>query len=435
MSHPLSDPAVSAVAARMSGLAVPHPRRARILEIGCCSGHNLIPLAQRWPESQFFGIDLIENSIQKANQYAIEIGLKNIKFHAADLLNYEPEDGPFDFIIAHGFFSWVPDAVKAALLVFCRQNLSVSGIATVSFNLESGWKTRQPVIKKVRAIQQARGCDEVEALQILQSLTEINDPDFLIISDMLAKGSEILVFDDFGPINDPWSLARFVGATAHYGLKWLGESNPNENIPQGLSSEIIQKLKSNATDPLSFQMALDEHSCRTFRSGVLCRNDATLQKVSTSIGLDFSVRVSRDTGDLVAEELVEVIKSFSPAAVSMHDVLAVMKSGDQRAILRQLFDGINNTSILPRMEPVYFFAELPDFPKLDAFRLLCARNGLPLVDAWHVPCRFPDAHYQVLSAMDGSRSYDDLAAFSKIKCPELAFTPWLRHLVNRGIFA
>ena len=58
MSHPLADPAVSGVAAMFAGLRVRHPAGARILEIGCASGHHLIPLAQRWPDSYLIGIDL-----------------------------------------------------------------------------------------------------------------------------------------------------------------------------------------------------------------------------------------------------------------------------------------------------------------------------------------------------------------------------------------
>src|SRR6478752_10007184 len=88
MSHPLSDPAVSAVAARIGGLAVTHPRRARILEIGCCSGHNLLPLALRWPESGFVGIDLAERSIDEARDRAARAGIRNAVFHAADLREF-----------------------------------------------------------------------------------------------------------------------------------------------------------------------------------------------------------------------------------------------------------------------------------------------------------------------------------------------------------
>jgi hypothetical protein len=84
---------------------------------------------------------------------------------------------------------------------------------------------------------------------------------------------------------------------------------------------------------------------------------------------------------------------------------------------------------------VDFASEPPEFPRLDAFRLFCAVNRLPLVDAWHRPCSFPAAHYQVLAAMDGGRSVRELSALAGSICPELHFAPWLRHLANRGLFS
>jgi SAM-dependent methyltransferase len=436
MSHPLSDPAISAVAARMSGVGVPHPRGARILEIGCCSGHHLIPLAQRWPESEFVGIDLAESSIQKAREHAAEIGLQNIVFHVADLLDFQAGEGPFDFIIAHGFFSWVPNEVKAALLAFCRKNLSLSGIATVSFNLECGWKARFPVIDKVRAIQQARGGDEIEALEILSFITETSDPEAAIIADMIAKGPAILAFDEFGPINDPWPLDRFIGAVGEAGLRWLGESDPGENFPRGLSQESIREIRDCHEDALSFQMALDESAGRTFRSGMLCRDDAPMRDpASSSSCLDFSVRVTEEPMEAAAKELFHAIYSFDPACVPVRQIADAMPGNQGSAVLRQVLRGIHEGWIRPRIEPVNFTSEPAAFPRLDSFRLRCARQGLPLVDAWHMPCSFPAAHYPILAAMDGSRSYDELAHFSKTRCPELAFERWLRHLAYRGMFA
>lgn len=433
MSHPLSDPAVTAVAAQMAGLDVPPPRRARVLEIGCCSGHNLIPLAQRWPESRFTGIDLAARAIDEARDRASRSGLGNVAFHAVDLREYAPTDGPFDFIIAHGFFSWVPDEVKAALLLFCHKHLSPSGIATVSFNLECGWKLRLPVIAKARAIQQAGGVDDVSALRILKSVTYPDTPEIAIIDDMLAKGAAILPFDDFSPVNDPWPLDRFVQAAANAGLRWLGESDPGANFPAALSEEFLVELRHQVRDPLGYQLAVDEALGRTFRSSVLCRADAPVAaRLSLEKVLEFSIQTGVQPTDAADRELFQIVKSFAPACVPARQILP---TADARSLARQLHDGITRGWLRPRIEPVSFDPEPPEFPRLDAFRLLCAREQLPLVDAWHKPCTFPQPHDQVLAAMDGSRSRTELAAFSKALCPELAFDPWLRHLARRGMFA
>lgn len=431
MSHPLSDPAVSAVAAMLGGLDVRHPARARILEIGCCSGHNLIPLAMRWPDSRFVGIDLSAPSVQNARELATVAGVNNIGFHAVDLRGFDAGGEPFDYIIAHGFFSWVPDEVKAALFTFCQQHLAPKGIATISFNLECGWLPRFPVIQKTKAIQQAGAVDEMSALAILRSVTEPDSPELPIIDDMLAKGPAILAFDDFGPVNDPWPLDRFVQSAAAAGLRWLGESDPGQNLPQNLDEETLVSLRQEFSDQLSLQIAADAAAGRTFRSIVLCREDAALADFEFDRSFELSVRVGREP--LGEKRIFQAIASFAPACIPMMEVaIPGMARGD---VARWIRDGIHRGWVRPRIEPVRFETGPPERPVLNAFRLECARRGLPLVDIWHQPCSFPIRHYDVLAAMDGTQDQAELAAFSKRHCPELAFEPWLRHLAGRGMFA
>jgi len=77
----------------------------------------------------------------------------------------------------------------------------------------------------------------------------------------------------------------------------------------------------------------------------------------------------------------------------------------------------------------------PARPSLDLFRLRCAKEGVPIVDIWQVPCGFPAGHYQVLRAMDGTRSTEELGEIASRQCPDLAFEPWLHHLAERGFFS
>jgi hypothetical protein len=77
---------------------------------------------------------------------------------------------------------------------------------------------------------------------------------------------------------------------------------------------------------------------------------------------------------------------------------------------------------------------VPDFPRLNPWRLVCARESLPLVDAQLKPCVFSFSQLKVLAAMDGSLSVRALADFAREVSPELNFVPWLRHVAERGFF-
>lgn len=105
-SHPSTDPAVTAVAAKLAGHDVADPAKARILEIGCAAGHNLLPLAARWPDCQCMGLDFSKYAILDAKDTANRAGLRNIEFIDADLSDFRSvSDTGFDYIIAHGVYS------------------------------------------------------------------------------------------------------------------------------------------------------------------------------------------------------------------------------------------------------------------------------------------------------------------------------------------
>ncbi len=343
MSHPSADVAVNRAVARAAGLDVPELSSARILEIGCGQGHHLLSLANRWPGVRCVGLDVSAKAIHLARTRAQRAGLKNARFCEVRLSEFEP-DAPFDFIIAHGFFSWVPDEVKVGLMDFIAKNLTPRGIAVVSFNVAAGWKERMAVVEKARVIWAAGAEDVIHALAILRTVAG-TERERAIIDDMLAKGAAVIAHDDFAPVMDAWSLGAIAKLAEKHGLRWLGDSLTGER----------------GTD------AADNAAGTTFRSEVFCRADV---------------------------ELGEVKKPARSAALR---------------------------------------TALPDFPKLDAWRMLCVREALPVPDADLKPCVFTFPQLKVMLAMDGTRSVYQLSLHAKEMAPDLDFVPWLRHVAERGL--
>jgi cyclopropane fatty-acyl-phospholipid synthase-like methyltransferase len=117
LAFSFSHPAQLAAMARLYGLQAPPLQR--ILDVGCGSGANLLWIAKSLPETECLGIDLSENQLDEARRDAAA-AVTNARLQRADLMDFDAGAERFDYIIAYGFFGWVPDAVKTRLLDFCR---------------------------------------------------------------------------------------------------------------------------------------------------------------------------------------------------------------------------------------------------------------------------------------------------------------------------
>ena len=93
---------------------------------------------------------------------ARDLGLRNVELRAADLRTIGEADGKFDYIVAHGVYSWVPVEVRDALLAVCRARLSPQGVAYISYNVFPGryprHALRQMLLHETRGIADPRGC-------------------------------------------------------------------------------------------------------------------------------------------------------------------------------------------------------------------------------------------------------------------------------------
>jgi cyclopropane fatty-acyl-phospholipid synthase-like methyltransferase len=118
-----------ATVARIFGLTPPPIATCRVLELGCASGANLIPMAFNLPEASFVGVDLSRVQVQSALATVEALGLRNIQITHASILDVQPDWGEFDYIICHGVFSWVETAVQDKIFRIAVENLAPNGVA------------------------------------------------------------------------------------------------------------------------------------------------------------------------------------------------------------------------------------------------------------------------------------------------------------------
>src|SRR2546430_17640150 len=107
-----SHPARIGAIIRLLGINAAPPDLCRVLELGCGEGMNLLPLAERFPKSEFVGVDFSAKQIAVADAARAACGIENARFLCADLRSWKHDGGAFDYIIAHGVYSWVPVEVR-----------------------------------------------------------------------------------------------------------------------------------------------------------------------------------------------------------------------------------------------------------------------------------------------------------------------------------
>src|SRR6516162_3678009 len=136
---PASHPDNLASQATLFGLNPPPPQTARILELGCGTGANLIAIADSLPGARCVGLDLSPSHVAVGREQVRALGLTNVELRSGSILDVGPVWGTFDYILCHGVYSWVPPPVQDHLLTICARNLAPDGVAYVSYNVYPGW--------------------------------------------------------------------------------------------------------------------------------------------------------------------------------------------------------------------------------------------------------------------------------------------------------
>ena len=293
LSYSQSHPDRLATVATLLGLSPTAVERCRVLELGCAGGGNLIPMAYGLPGSQFVGIDVSARQIAEGQAMIEALELKNITLRHLDIMDVGDDLGQFDYIIAHGVYSWVPPAVQDKLLAICRQNLAANGVAYVSYNTYPGWHmiqivrglmlyhTRDVADPETRAAQARAVLDLFAGI----GLSEDSAYGSFIkmyaqflgnkLQDAHTRHDALLLHDEMEEVNDPVYFHQFVERAACHGLRYLGEAEFRTMVgsrgcvlPQ--AAEAISKI---AQSVIEAEQYIDHVHNRTFRQTLLCHED------------------------------------------------------------------------------------------------------------------------------------------------------------------
>lgn len=101
---------------------------ARVLEVGCGEGGNLVPFARRG--CAVTGVDRAAVRVAEAQSFFSAAGLEG-HFEAADIFNWAAPAAAYDVILLHDVVEHVPD--KAGLLCILRRLIRPGGVLFVGF--------------------------------------------------------------------------------------------------------------------------------------------------------------------------------------------------------------------------------------------------------------------------------------------------------------
>lgn len=76
---------------------------ARVLDLGCGTGHRIVGLAEHFPDCSFVGVDMSSASLEIAKKLALENDVSNVTFLASRIEDI-PFKEEFDFVTSTGVF-------------------------------------------------------------------------------------------------------------------------------------------------------------------------------------------------------------------------------------------------------------------------------------------------------------------------------------------
>lgn len=276
-----AQPERMAMVARLHGLNPPDPATARYLEIGGGDGLHAMALGVAFPNASFVNFDLAPSAIARGQHWADAAGITNVRHLVLDILEAADQlEGPFDYIVAHGVYAWVPEVVRAAIPRLIARLLSPDGVAMISYNALPGGYSRMAVRGLLRShldpdLPPAEALAAARALLAEFAVPQAQDEPIIAAmrreaEAMQSRPGEVVFHDEMGDCYAPQSIGDVARACAEAGLCYLNESGKGllrhafawDDAPEPEPAALVRQLE-----------ALDFAQGRYFRSSLFVHAD------------------------------------------------------------------------------------------------------------------------------------------------------------------
>lgn len=308
-----SSPAHLMTMAKLFSLETPDLRTAKVLELGCATGGNLIPHALNYPDASFVGVDLSKVQVDEAQKQIKELGLNNVELKCMSITDIDEKFGEFDYIICHGVISWVPDFVREKIFDVCAKNLSKKGVAYISYNTLPGWN----MVRTIRdmMLYHTRGFDnpkeKVNQSRLLldfvnDALEGVETPYAKVLKSeaelLSGQNDYYLRHDHLEEDNKQYYFEEFMQVAGSKGLKYLSDASLSTMYLGNLPQKAADKLNE-LNDIVRTEQYMDFITNRRFRSTMLVHRDVQINRnIDAQILKDFcfnmTVYVEKERKDI-----------------------------------------------------------------------------------------------------------------------------------------
>ncbi len=208
----------------LCGRTPPDPSRAlRWCELGCGMGITAVTAAATHPSMDVHAIDLMPPHVAHAQSLGATADAGNVTFHCASFSDARLDAlGSFDYIVAHGVYSWIDADARKDLRAFVDRHLAPGGLAYISYNAMPGWAPDLPLQRLLRELAGAQHGDSLERFAAAADLA----------ADMTDAGARALVAS-------PMARAGLQAFREHTDAAYF----PHEYLPRGWEPRYVTDVR------------------------------------------------------------------------------------------------------------------------------------------------------------------------------------------------